>query len=80
MVVIQDLYSYMYIELITTALTNVKNSLYIEEFLSTRTCADSVQCQDQSLLLEQSPSDALIWGPDISSIGMLRSHFDNPIR
>ena len=40
-------------------------SLYIEEFHSTRTYADSVQCQDQSLLLGQSSSDALVWGPDM---------------
>ena len=60
MIVIQNLYSYVYIELITIVLTNVGNSLYIEEFLSARTCADSVQCQDQSLLLGQSLSDVLI--------------------
>ena len=68
MIVIQDLYSYVYIELITIALTNVGNPLYIEEFLSARTCADSVQCQDQSPLLGQSFSNALIWGPDSSVI------------
>ena len=65
MVVIQNLYSYVYIELITITLTNVGNPLYIKEFLSTRNCADSVQCQNQSLLLGQSLSDALIWSSDI---------------
>ena len=64
MVVIQNLYSYVYIELIATVLTNVKNFLYIKEFLSARTCADSVQCQNQSLLLGQSLFNALIWGSD----------------
>ena len=44
MIVIQNLYLYVYIELIAIALINVKNSLYIEEFLSARTCADSIQC------------------------------------
>ena len=34
----------MYIELITTVSTNVKISLYIEEFHSAKICADSVQC------------------------------------
>ena len=64
MIVIQNLYLYVYIELIAIALTNVGNSLYIKEFLSTRTCADSVQCQDQSLLSGQSSFNALIWGSD----------------
>ena len=64
MIVIQNLYSYVYIELIAIVLINVGNLLYIKEFLSARICADSVQCQDQSLLLGQSFSDALIWGPD----------------